>query len=75
MTDDHRHAPVDDRDRIMRIIRRRCGDVLSDADLALIADAPVDSDAQPGSIGLQILEVVERMADRRDEWERAVRPV
>jgi hypothetical protein len=59
-----------DHDRVMRLIRARCVDVLTDADLALLGDAAPDPDALPASIGAQILEVVERMADRLDAFER-----
>jgi hypothetical protein len=51
------------RDCVMRIIMARCGDVLTDADLAALGNAP-NPDALPESIGMQILQVVEAMADR-----------
>ena len=51
-----------DRDRVMRIIMARCGDVLTDADLALLAGEP--NDTLPWQIAEQILTVVDTMMDR-----------
>jgi hypothetical protein len=66
-------APESDRaDYVQRLIAARIPE-LGLADLATLGAAP-DSDALPGSIGLQILEVVEALADRMDGLERAVRP-
>ena len=59
----------DDRDRIVRLIRHRCPE-LSEADLAALGDAP-DPDMLPASIGVQILDVIIRMADRLDALEKA----
>jgi hypothetical protein len=36
------HAPESAHDRIMRIIRARCGDVLTERDVASLADAQPD---------------------------------
>jgi|HubBroStandDraft_6_1064221.scaffolds.fasta_scaffold3441979_1 hypothetical protein len=69
--------PPGDDDRIAYIralINHRCPE-LGPADLALIADAPPDSDDRlPMAIGLQILQVVEALADKLDGLEREVRP-
>jgi hypothetical protein len=49
MTDDLSDpAQQGDRDRVMRIIMARCGDVLTEADLALLGDAAPDPDGAPG---------------------------
>jgi hypothetical protein len=47
-------APESDRDRVLRIIMARCGDVLTDADLAALGDAAPDPDALPATISEQI---------------------
>jgi hypothetical protein len=66
-------APESDRDRILRMISHRCPELLP-ADLALIADAPVDSDDRlPMAIGEQILDVVLALEDRMTALEQAVR--
>lgn len=62
----------DDRDRIVRLIMARCPE-LTDADLAMLAEAAADPDMLPASIGVQIMTVLERMADRMDAFERVVR--
>jgi hypothetical protein len=62
MTDD-----TDD-DRVLRTIKARCGDVLSDADFALItqhAAAPPEPDL-PEEVGERILDVLAAMGDRLD---------
>jgi hypothetical protein len=56
----------DDHDRVMRIITARCGDALTDADLATLtqhAGAPAEPDL-PLEIGEQILNVLAEMGDR-----------
>jgi hypothetical protein len=75
MVDDVIDTPAsDDRDRILRLIMARCGDVLTEADLlAALADAP-DPDALPGSIGEQILDVIGHLADRMDRLENRLLP-
>jgi hypothetical protein len=66
-------APESARERVMRIIMARCPELGPD-DLAALGDATPDPDMLPGSIGLQILDVISKMADRLDQLERAVRP-
>jgi hypothetical protein len=56
----------DDHDRVMRIIPARCGDVLTDADLALFASMESEPDTLPVAIGEQIMEVLDHMMDRLD---------
>ena len=70
----------DNLDRVLRIIRARCGDVLSDADLAALAETasfqavlPVASRVER-EIGEQIMEVLDAMMTRMDAIERAVSP-
>ncbi len=53
------------------LIASRCPE-LDPADLAALGDAP-DPDMLPATIGVQIMEVLERMADRMDAFERVVR--
>jgi hypothetical protein len=42
---------IDDRDRVMRIVMARCGDVLSEADIAEAFALPTESEPDPGEIG------------------------
>jgi hypothetical protein len=64
-------AGEDDRAAYVRaLIASRCPE-LGPSDLAMLAEA--DPHALPGSIGVQIMEVLERMADRMDAFERVVR--
>jgi hypothetical protein len=66
---------TDDRaDYIIDLIRARCGDVLTDADLDSIAQPaapPVEPDL-PAEIGVEILNVLDSMMDRLDELAEAV---
>jgi hypothetical protein len=57
-----------DDDRVLRIIKARCGDVLSDADFALITQhaAPPAEPDLPVEIGEQILDVLAEMGNRLD---------
>ena len=62
------------RDRVLGIIRARCGDVLTDNDLALLSVgkfADRDPDTLPASIGEDILDVLAHMMDRMDKIERS----
>jgi hypothetical protein len=61
-----------DHDRVMRLIRARCGDVLTDADLAALGDAAPDPDAGiPVAIADKVVEVLEAMEARLITLERA----
>jgi hypothetical protein len=73
MTDSAVPPGNDDRLTYIRaVVSHRCPELGPD-DLALIGGAAPD-DMLPPSIGLQIMEVVEALADRVDGLERAVRP-
>jgi hypothetical protein len=53
------HAPESAHDRIMRIIRARCGDVLTERDVASLADAQPDPDDRlPSEVADRILYVL-----------------
>jgi hypothetical protein len=62
-----------DRDRVMRIIMARCGDVLSDADLASIEARSQPAEMLPSEVAEQILTVLDSMMDRLDELTAIVR--
>ena len=69
--------PDGDRDRILRLIMNRCGDVLTEADSRNSWRGPhpdPDDDRLPLAIGEQILNVLSHMAYRLDWIESAVSP-
>ena len=53
---------TDDRDRILGIIRARCGDVLSDRDINALMEPDL-----PTEIGEAILAIINLMTDRLNE--------
>lgn len=66
-------APDDDRAAYVRcLIASRCPE-LGPSDLAMLTEATPDPDMLPARIGVQIMAVLERMADRMDAFEKAVR--
>ena len=65
-------APTDNGDRVRRIIKARCGDVLSDDDLALMTANP--DDTLPVEIANQVLTVIEAMQDRLESLAESLRP-
>ena len=54
------------RDRIMRIVMARCGDVLTTRDIAHLL---VDDELIPGHIVMQVMEVIDRMSERLAVYE------
>jgi hypothetical protein len=58
----------DPADYARRLIAARCPE-LDPSDLALIGAAAPDPDALPASVGMEILQVVEAMADRLDGFQ------
>src|SRR5208282_5139483 len=71
MPDPSGPAPDDDRsDYARRVVAARCPE-LSDADLASLVGAPPDPDAIPAAVGEQIMDLLDRMADRLEAVERA----
>jgi hypothetical protein len=63
-----RHTPT------LRIIMARCGDVLTDDDLALVAHPSLLPELLPLEVGDQILAVLSAMAERLDRIEAALAP-
>jgi hypothetical protein len=58
----------DERDRTLRIILARCGDVLSERDIARLV---VESDDEmiPGHIVMEVMTVLDRMSERLAVYE------
>jgi hypothetical protein len=67
-TDPTQLGESDPADYARRLIAARCLE-LSDADLALLGASAPDPDAIPGRIGMEIMQVVEAMADRLDGFQ------
>ena len=60
-------------DYVLNLIAARCGDEITDEDLALLAerDEPVE-DTIPLEVGAQILEIVDQLMTRMDRLEASV---
>jgi hypothetical protein len=62
-----------DRDYVMRIIRARCSDVLSDDDLASVEAMSQPAEMLPIEIGEQILTVLDALQDRLEALAESLR--
>jgi hypothetical protein len=58
----------DERDRTLRIILARCGDVLSERDIARLVVAS-DDEMIPGHIVMEVMTVLDRMSERLAVYE------
>ena len=58
---------VYDRDRVMRTIKARCGDVLTEDDLAALVQP--EADTLPVAIAAEVFEVLEALEARMTELE------
>jgi hypothetical protein len=56
-----------DRDRVMRTIKARCGDVLTEDDLAALVQP--EADTLPVAIAAEVFEVLEALEARMTELE------
>jgi hypothetical protein len=65
--------PEAERERIRSFVMARCGDTLSEDQIAL-AFAGADDDRLPASVTGQIMLVLDRMTDRLDNLENGARP-